>query len=167
MRLSLVLIAVCILCILLWPMGQSAHAQVPGGPTTAPTQSESPIPAPVQDNNAENTTRDRRASDPVEVYRRTTYLTAPEFYLSVMTLVLGLAALIMEFWLLKSNAVKAADDALRIFAVTIILIGALLATTAGYSASDISPAIGLFGTVAGYLLGRGASRNEGKKDEKP
>ena len=39
-------------------------------------------------------------------------------------------------------------------AVTLIVVSSLFIITAGYSSEQIAPAMGLFGTIAGYLLGR-------------
>ena len=50
------------------------------------------------------------------------------------------------------------------FGVTLILVGTLFAITAGFSAEDIGPALGLFGTVAGYLLGRRTQPPRTKKE---
>jgi hypothetical protein len=81
-----------------------------------------------------------------------------------MVAIFGLAVLLMEFWLLKTRSIRA-EDGLPIFGITIIVFGALLTTTAGYSAADIAPTLGLLGTVAGFLFGRGFSKSEVKKDE--
>ena len=46
------------------------------------------------------------------------------------------------------------DDAIRAYVITLIIIGTMVLICAGYSNDQIAPAMGLFGTVAGYLLGR-------------
>jgi len=71
----------------------------------------------------------------------------------------------MEYALMRKNPKLKAEEALRIFGVTVILIGALITTVAGYSSHDIAPVVGLFGTVAGYLLGRSNGRSEGGKHD--
>jgi len=35
-----------------------------------------------------------------------------------------------------------------------IIVGSLILISSGYSSNQIGPAMGLFGTVAGYLIGR-------------
>jgi hypothetical protein len=40
-------------------------------------------------------------------------------------------------------------------ALVLIVNGTLFLVTAGYNAEQITPALGLLGTVAGYMLGRG------------
>jgi len=59
----------------------------------------------------------------------------------------------IEFWLLRRSALRA-DDVLRTFSLTLIIIGTLFFVTAGFDNNQIAPAMGLFGTIAGYLLGR-------------
>jgi hypothetical protein len=49
-----------------------------------------------------------------------------------------------------------AEDATRAYALVLIIIGTIVLICAGYSNDQIAPAMGLFGTVAGYLLGRKA-----------
>jgi hypothetical protein len=49
---------------------------------------------------------------------------------------------------------SSADDAIRAYAITLIIIGTMVLICAGYSNDQIAPAMGLFGTLAGYLLGR-------------
>lgn len=84
------------------------------------------------------------------------FVSQREFWLSIEVLAFGLIVVGLQFGLLRRNGVKA-EEVLRVFAVTLILVGTLFAITAGFSAEDIGPALGLFGTVAGYLLGRRTS----------
>lgn len=67
-----------------------------------------------------------------------------------------------------------AENILRPFGTILIVIGALFLIVAGYSEQQISPVIGLLGTIAGYLLGKdsntlddastsGTIENKGKK----
>jgi membrane associated rhomboid family serine protease len=82
-----------------------------------------------------------------------------------MIVVVALIALGMEFILLRRMANLKAEDALRVFAVTLILIGTLFFIAAGFDSTQIAPAMGLFGTVAGYLLGKSIDRKESKESE--
>ena len=45
------------------------------------------------------------------------------------------------------------EDILRIVVTTLVICGTLFFVAAGFSSEQIAPAIGLFGTVVGYLLG--------------
>lgn len=76
-----------------------------------------------------------------------------EFWLSAEVLIFGFAVLLAEFLLLRKAKITA-EEALRVFAVSLIIIGTLFAITAGFDSNQIAPAMGLFGTVAGYLLGK-------------
>jgi CHASE2 domain-containing sensor protein len=44
---------------------------------------------------------------------------------------------------------------LRIFMITILVFGSLLVAAAGFGKDQLTPLIGFFGTIAGYILGRG------------
>ena len=78
-----------------------------------------------------------------------------EFWLSAEVLIFGFAVLIAEFLLLRKTRINA-EEALRVYAVSLIIIGTLFAITAGFDSNQIAPAMGLFGTIAGYLLGKRA-----------
>jgi Kef-type K+ transport system membrane component KefB len=80
-------------------------------------------------------------------------LTSFEFYLSLEVLAFGLIVVLLEYFLLRRHSISS-EELLRIYAVTLIIIGTLFAITAGFGNLQIAPAMGLFGTIAGYLLGR-------------
>lgn len=80
-------------------------------------------------------------------------LSQQEVVLSLVVIFFGLIVIGVEYLLLK-NANAQGDLILKIMAVSVIIIGTMFVITAGYSAEQIAPAIGLFGTIAGYLLGK-------------
>jgi len=84
-----------------------------------------------------------------------------ELWLTAIVLSFGIVVLIIELILLRSLQLSA-QEILRILSVTIIIIGALLCITAGFSSEQIAPVIGLFGTIAGYILGH--TSNNSKKE---
>jgi hypothetical protein len=86
----------------------------------------------------------------VAIQRITTRL---EFWLSLVVLVFGFVVVMVEYRLLQVRAFTS-DEVLRVFTVTLIVVGTLFALTAGFDSQQIAPAMGLFGTIAGYLLGR-------------
>jgi hypothetical protein len=90
------------------------------------------------------------------------YLSSREFILTMLVSGIGLIALAMEFLMLRRLPKLKAEDILRVFAVTLILAGTLFFIAAGFDSNQIAPAMGLFGTVAGYLLGRSIDRQEDK-----
>jgi hypothetical protein len=89
-----------------------------------------------------------------------TLLTSREFWLSVIVLFFGLSVLTFQYSLLKhSNA--SANDVIKGLSLTLIVVGVLFSMTAGFDAQSIAPAVGLLGTIAGYLLGR---RDDSRED---
>lgn len=87
-----------------------------------------------------------------------------EFVLSVIILVFGIAIVLIEYLLLKGTVNPNISDIMKIFTVTLIIIGTMLLITSGFSSQQISPAFGLFGTIAGYLLGREEQRKINSKE---
>lgn len=81
------------------------------------------------------------------------YLTNSEIIISFGVLAFGLFMTCAAIFLLKT-ALTSATEVIRLIALLLIVSGVLFLVAAGYSAQDISPALGLLGTVAGYLLGR-------------
>lgn len=87
-----------------------------------------------------------------------------EFNLSLVILVFGFIVLMAEFLLLRKVPCNA-EQLLRIFGITLIVMGALLIIPAGFNAQAIAPAMGLLGTIAGYLLSqRSTAGKEVAKD---
>jgi uncharacterized membrane protein YfcA len=66
-------------------------------------------------------------------------------------LVLALMSLMMGKTRVNVNAL------IRAFALILIIVAAVFLIVAGYTEQQIAPAIGLLGTIAGYLLGAGRS----------
>lgn len=81
-----------------------------------------------------------------------------EFRLSLIVLSFGVVVVLCEFLLLRKRVLSGAD-VLRIFSVTLIIIGTFFIVTAGFSSQQIAPAMGLLGTIAGYLLGQRSAEN--------
>ena len=81
------------------------------------------------------------------------FLSSTEGQLALIILAFGALIIVAELFILRSKQASA-EEATRAFALTLIIIGTLVLICAGYSNDQIAPALGLFGTVAGYLLGR-------------
>ena len=94
---------------------------------------------------------------------RVTALSSVELWLAAAVIVFGFIVLGMQFALLRRAANTQAEDVLRLFTVTTILIGTLALIAIGYSSQQIAPALGLFGTILGYLLGRTEERQRGRQ----
>lgn len=89
---------------------------------------------------------------PTEV-KSASYLTDRELVQTTVFLVFGLIVLFIEYLLLR-RANADADQILKVFCMTLIIVGTLVAVSAGFRLEQTAAAIGLFGTVAGYLLGK-------------
>lgn len=84
-------------------------------------------------------------------------LTDKEFWLSVIILVFGTITIFLVYRLFHNPSLKT-EEVTRTYTVILIIIGTLLLISAGFSNEQIAPALGLFGTIAGYLLGRADRR---------
>lgn len=114
-----------------------------------------------QDDDGENTAPPPPASD--SKARKISLLNNSELFLSIEVLLFGVIVVVAEFLLLRKYIVTA-EEALRVYAVTLIIVGTLFVITAGYTSQDVAPAMGLFGTMAGYLLGKKSAMTEVEKD---
>ncbi len=76
-----------------------------------------------------------------------------ELNLTLVILFFGLLALLLLYLMVRSE--KAGAFELRIYVITILIFGSLLIVSSAYSTEQIAPVIGFFGTIAGYILGRG------------
>ena len=82
-----------------------------------------------------------------------TPLSRLEFVLSIAVLVFGLIIILLEIFLIKTRQISS-EDSIKFIVITLIITSTLFLITAGYSNDQIAPAVGLLGTIAGYLLGR-------------
>lgn len=89
-----------------------------------------------------------------------TWLSNYEFWMSSAVLIFGLLLFVAELYLMKIISFQP-EQAIKLMAVTLIVISTLFIITAGFSSEQIAPAMGLFGTVAGYMLGRAQAGKEG------
>lgn len=89
-------------------------------------------------------------------------LTRFEFWLTLLVVSFGVIVVGVQFFLLKKSRTSG-DDILKVFGVTLIIVGTLALITAGFSDKQIAPAMGLFGTISGYLLGRASVRTSTDK----
>ena len=83
-------------------------------------------------------------------------MTAYEVWLSFGVLIFGLLVMAIELYLMKVNKFDQ-NQTIKFLLVTLIITAALFLIAAGFSNNQIAPAMGLLGTVAGYLLGKGDS----------
>jgi hypothetical protein len=81
-----------------------------------------------------------------------------EINLTVIILFFGVLSLLLLYLLVRLERANAFT--MRIYVITILIFGSLLVVSSAYTTAQISPVIGFFGTIAGYILGRGDRRNE-------
>lgn len=90
---------------------------------------------------------------------RVGWFSSVEFAMSSLVLIFGLIVFLIEM-LVLTRVTFQADEATKLVAVTLIVISTLFIITAGFSSEQIAPAMGLFGTVAGYMLGKSRKGEE-------
>lgn len=83
-----------------------------------------------------------------------------EFWLTVLIATFGLAIILLFLWHVRNIAERRVEEVARPIIVVVLITGALILVTAGYSNEQIAPAFGLLGAIAGYILGR-LERNQG------
>lgn len=89
-----------------------------------------------------------------------TPLSSWEFYLSL--LILGFAVIVLIILvILAIKGILKEDNIVKYVTITLIITATLFLVTAGYNQYQIAPAMGLLGTIAGYLLGK---QEKSKKD---
>jgi len=79
--------------------------------------------------------------------------TVSENVLTLAIFIFGFVALFVLYLLARNE--KASPFVLRIYVITILIFGSLLVVANAYTTNQLAPVMGLFGTIAGYVLGRG------------
>jgi hypothetical protein len=95
-----------------------------------------------------------------------TFVTDRGFWLSAIVIFFGMFVVSLEYILLSKTDSKP-TDVMRVLAVTLILVGGLFLITAGFDSDQISPVSGIFGTIAGYLLGKTPSIKKKRRKTTP
>lgn len=93
--------------------------------------------------------------------KRIAWMSSLEFSLSALVLGFGVLVFLAELFVIKVGGYSP-NQSTKLIAVTLIIVATLFIITAGFSSEQIAPAMGLFGTVAGYLLGRTQAASEVK-----
>jgi len=76
------------------------------------------------------------------------------FYLSIGVLTFGLILMCLAIFMTLKRPEGWGIHSTRIIGLILVIVAGLFLITAGYSANQIAPMIGLLGTIAGYLLGK-------------
>jgi hypothetical protein len=92
-------------------------------------------------------------------------ITTANLVVMVATLVFGLAVLSMQGRLFVKKNQGIGSQYIRLFGLTLIMVFAVFLVTTGYSQEQVSPAFTLLGTIAGYLLKSGESKESGEFKE--
>jgi len=92
----------------------------------------------------------RKTNKSSEIFSPLSHL---EFILSVTVLTFGLLTMLLELYLISSNKINP-EDTIKFIVITLVITSTLFLITAGYTNDQIAPALGLLGTIAGYLLGK-------------
>ena len=87
-----------------------------------------------------------------------------EFWLSLLVLAFGTIVVVVQYLLVRRKDFDS-NDVVRVFGVSLIVVGTLFLIAAGFEAQQIASGIGLFGTLAGYLLGKTKTKQTNKKDD--
>lgn len=82
-----------------------------------------------------------------------------ELQLIFGVLCFGLLIIILQFALMWKTGFNS-QNVIKMSTVTLVIISTLFVITAGFSSEQIAPAMGLFGTIVGYVLGRETTKQE-------
>jgi hypothetical protein len=83
------------------------------------------------------------------------FLSSYEFIICVMLLSFAVVLFIIYLFLFRSNKILP-YQVVKLSIVTLIIFATLFLIAAGYDNSQIASAMGLLGTIAGYILGKQA-----------
>ena len=72
-------------------------------------------------------------------------------FLTLSVLIFGILIIIIMAILVLNHS--SAGEVLRLFTVPLVIVAAVFLVVTGYSQDQITPVIGLLGTLAGYILG--------------
>ena len=76
-----------------------------------------------------------------------------EFYLCLVVVCFGVTLILIYTVLFLAGRINS-DQIVKMSIITVIIFATLFLITCGYDNNQIAPATGLFGTIAGYLLGK-------------
>ncbi|HEV2841528.1 MAG TPA: hypothetical protein VGW39_09410 [Chthoniobacterales bacterium] len=86
-------------------------------------------------------------------------------FLTISVLSFGLLVIItMAVLMLRKSP---AGEILRLFTVPMVIVAAVFLVVTGFSNEQITPVIGLLGTLAGYILGVQSQKGDGKSLSRP
>jgi hypothetical protein len=83
-----------------------------------------------------------------------------EFWLTCVILAAGLLFAYLAVSFLRQIHREELEHATRAMTILFVIMATMVLITAGYNNEQIAPAFGLFGTIVGYILGRGEKASE-------
>jgi hypothetical protein len=84
-----------------------------------------------------------------------------ELNLTLLIFAFGVVALLLFYWIVKTD--RGSPLLLRVYVILILVFGTLLIVSSAYATEQIAPVVGFFGTIAGYLLGRGDKQDAAER----
>ena len=81
-------------------------------------------------------------------------VTRREMILAMSFLLFAVIFMSMILYVFRKHIRESSGEIERIGIVTLLVVGALHLVMAGFGADKVAPAFGIFGTIAGYLLGQ-------------
>jgi uncharacterized membrane protein YfcA len=82
-----------------------------------------------------------------------TPLSDQDFQSGLFVLGFGFLVILAQMWLISKKNFES-EIATRLIVITLVITGLLYLTRLSIAGNDYSPAIGLLGTIIGYLLGK-------------
>jgi hypothetical protein len=137
-------------------MPSAAKSQTIVGETQSPTKSKdqlSKVNAAIEKQQEHIATLSK---SPEPQPQLTWWTTTSAMTMSAAVLVFGLLTLALAAYVIRKG--HPWEAVLKIFGMVLIIVLAVFLIVAGYDDKQIAPAMGLLGTIAGYLLGKDISR---------
>ncbi len=90
---------------------------------------------------------------PTENVSAKSFHTPNEMELTIYYLIFGFTVLLITAFLLHKSSIDS-HTTFKYFIIVLLILSMLLLIATGLNNDQIAPAVGLFGTIAGYLLGK-------------
>ncbi|HKU76751.1 MAG TPA: hypothetical protein VJR02_22770 [Pyrinomonadaceae bacterium] len=159
-RIVLLIIAACVFSVFHAAVVSVSANCLQAGPSASPREGTPP--------DGVTTSQSSASGDvpvvPGEISVGNRYLSSKEFLLAILVTAMLFITLLLQFALLRKIQRLKPEDTLRSFGLTLVIVGTVFFIVAGFDSEQIAPAIGLFGTIAGYMLGKTERRGNGQNE---
>ena len=102
---------------------------------------------------------DDKLRNAIDKYQRDKYMKSPELLACIIILVFASLICVAEVHLFLKGKISS-SQIIKLLIITLIIFAVLFLIASGYGSEQISPAVGLLGTIAGYLLGKSTTEPE-------